>query len=449
MLETSGPLSFIAGWLKYYNYSTNEERKLFCLVNTGLLTLSSDEKQTEIILQIEINDILSVEEEEEPNQIEINNDKYFYKFSIYLENGKFTFGCQSFTQMKKWIVVLTPERYNLFNMQTTLDDFTIIDKIGSGYSGEVLLAKYKATNQLYALKSIPKENIAESKVTRAFSERNILMEASHPFITRLISTFQTEDKLYLVLEYVQGGDLLHHINKGLNLKTNQIKLYLAEIATALSYLHYLGIVFRDLKPSNILIGKDGHLKLTDFGLSRYLIDNNICYSFCGTNEYLAPEIIQNEGYNFAVDWWSFGILAYLLFEGALPFRSLNLTKLFNQITSSPLRFLKKLPDDITDLIEKLLTKDPKKRLGCGVSGDKEIFEHPFFKGIDWNDVYDRKCEPLFKPYLETEDDEYLCINQNITSSLFNNLSRLIEERRGFAYHFKDFSFNNFEELSCF
>ncbi|KAK8852577.1 hypothetical protein M9Y10_017565 [Tritrichomonas musculus] len=221
MLETSGPLSFIAGWLKYYHYSTNEERKLFCLVNTGLLTLSSDEKQTEIILQIEINDILSVEEEEEPNQIEINNDKYFYKFTIYLENGKFTFGCQSLTQMKKWIVVLTPERYNLFNMQTTLDDFTIIDKIGSGYSGEVLLAKYKATNQLYALKSIPKENIAESKVTRAFSERNILMEASHPFITRLISTFQTEDKLYLVLEYVQGGDLLHHINKGLNLKTNQ------------------------------------------------------------------------------------------------------------------------------------------------------------------------------------------------------------------------------------
>lgn len=198
-----------------------------------------------------------------------------------------------------------------------------------------------------------------------------------------------------------------------------------------------------------MIGKDGHLKLTDFGLSRYLIDNNICYSFCGTNEYLAPEIIQNEGYNFAVDWWSFGILAYLLFEGALPFRSLNLTKLFNQITSSPLRFLKKLPDDITDLIEKLLTKDPKKRLGCGVSGDKEIFEHPFFKGIDWNDVYDRKCEPLFKPYLETDDDEYLCINQNITSSLFNNLSRLPEERRGFAYHFKDFSFNNFEELSCF
>lgn len=449
MLSDDVHLSFISGWLTWLNPPEGPERKFFCMAHSGIFTVSTNEKQKEIILRISISEIKSVKQNESDIiNSSTENGSYIYLFTIYFEQDFYKFGYKSLTQVKKWVVVLTPQNYNHYNLKTLqLSDFIIISKIGSGYSGEVLLAKHKETSKYYALKSIPKENIQESKITQAISERNILMEASHPFITRLISTFQTDKKLYLVLEYVQGGDLLFHLNKSQFFISHDKKLYLAEIATALSYLHRLGVIFRDLKPSNILIGKDGHMKLTDFGLSRYLIvDHNnrnkkICFSFCGTNEYMAPEMIQGTGYGFSVDWWSFGVLAYLMYQGVLPFRSLNLTKLFNQITTSTIKFFTKLNDAETDFISRLLSKDPEKRLGCGANGENEIFEHPFFSDIVWKDVYDKKYTPNFRPY-SGSNEGITCACEGCSSDYKVN-----DEKRSFSNNFKDFSFTNYDELS--
>lgn len=440
MLVNTSQLSFISGWLTWFNPPNGSEKKLFCMVHSGVFIVSTNEKQREIILQVSLSDIKAVKQNCSYDDLTINeNGNCIYEFSVFLDHEIYMFGCKSNTQVKKWMVVLTPQKHDHYTLKMPqLNDFSIASKIGSGYSGEVLLAKHKETSKSYALKSIPKENIVETKITRAISERNILMEASHPFITRLISTFQTDQRLYLVLEYAQGGDLQSHLTRGHTFSNHDCQLYLAELATALSYLHKLGIVFRDLKPSNILIGKDGHLKLTDFGLSRYLVDTSCCFSFCGTNEYLAPEMIQGDGYGFEVDWWAYGVLAYLLYEGVLPFRSLNLTKLFNQITSSNIRFFTKLPDVTTDFITKLLQKDPKKRLGSGPSGEKEIFDHPFFNGIVWEDVYDKKYSTDFRPYSSNRDIGYNA------GAYYRN-----DEKKGFSNQFRDFSFTDYDELCQF
>lgn len=449
MNENIGPLSFITGWLNFSDPPENGGRVLFCMVNCDILTISLNEKQEEIILQISTSDIKSIKLNDIDSSCDSGqSNSFIYNFTINLDNKSYKFGCKTLTQAKKWVVVLTPQKCKHFNLKMPqLSDFSIITKIGCGHSGEVLLAKHVKTNQYYALKSIPKENICKSKIARAFSERNILMEASHPFITRLISTFQTEQRLFLVLEFAEGGDLYFHLNKGLRLTPDTARLYLAEIATALSYLHHLGIVFRDLKPSNILIGKDGHLKLTDFGLSRYLIDTSITNSFCGTSEYIAPEMIQNGGYSFAVDWWAFGILAYQLFENILPFESMNLSKLYNQIMSSPLKFYTKLPNDTTDFIQKLLTKDPKDRLGCGKLGDKEIFDHPFFKDIIWEDVYDKKYEPSFKPYTGDFCDTCYNFDKSLTSE-FPDSCKINDCKPELSY-ITGFSFTDYEELNSY
>lgn len=448
MIENNQPLSFITGWLDFYSSLEKVVRKLFCMVNSEILTISLNETQDNIILQISTNDIISVQLDDF-DESTVDNNHFVYYFTIFLAKESYKFGCESLTQAKKWIVVLTSHKEkNMKLKMPKLSDFTIISKIGCGHSGEVLLAKHIKTNQYYALKSIPKENIYKSKVARAISERNILMEASHPFITRLISTFQTDERLFLVLEFIQGGDLLFHINQGLRLSPETIRLYLAEIATALSYLHHLGVVFRDLKPSNILIGKDGHLKLTDFGLSRYLIDDSVTKSFCGTSEYIAPEMIKNQGYGFAVDWWAFGVLAYLLFEGILPFRSLNLSRLYNQITSSPLKFMKKLPDDTTDFIQKLLIKDPECRLGCGKQGDSEIFDHPFFKDIIWKDVYYKKYDPDFKPYSGDYNEMNYNFDKSVTSQCPDSC-KIKDVKCECIYQIQGFSFTDFNEISSY
>ena len=306
----------------------------------------------------------------------------------------------------------------------SINDFIIKKKIGCGCSGEVLLAENKQTSQHYALKSIPKNNVMKSsRLMRAMAERNILMSASHPFITKLISTFQTKDHLFLVLEFVPGGNLAYHLDRHVMFDEEIIRLYLAEIATALSYLHNMGIVFRDLKPENILVGEDGHLKLTDFGHAKYLMNRNYYKSLskmsklgqgnvssmkfnsmrrsgslCGTYEFLAPEMIDQKGYNFAVDWWAYGILAYRLICGTLPFKNMNLERLFTMITEAPLKFYDPISPDECNFIERLLEKDPHKRLGCNSEiGEKEIFDHPYFKNINWEMVYKKQYNPSFIP----------------------------------------------------
>ncbi|OHS97430.1 RAC-alpha serine/threonine-protein kinase [Tritrichomonas foetus] len=490
--RTKSMMSF-SGWLTVSHIKTNntvdinpksadnEAILCFCIVVNGHFTVASNESLNEIIFMVPLSTIKSVtmtndQQNEFSVILKINSQSqefHYFKRQICNENHtdsnetgiddqnqinnqnqnsevieiEYKFKCSRSSRANKWIVALT-SRPPIVVYTPSINDFVIEKKIGSGYSGEVLLAQNIRTMKYYALKSIPKQNLMKShRIMRTMAERNILMRASHPFITNLVSTFQTSDRLFLVLEFVSGGDLLFHMNRSVMFEDSQIKLYLAEIATALSYLHNMGIVFRDLKPSNILIGEDGHLKLTDFGHAKYLVDdkNNTCkYSLCGTYEYLAPEMIEQNAYTFAVDWWAFGVLAYQMICGILPFKNMNLNRLFYMIVNTPLRFMTKIDSSAQDMIEKLLIKNPSERLGCGEKGEKEIFDHPYFADIDWDLVYNKKYQPSFLPDT-TKYDIVANFEKKITSQV-PEINRVSNDENC-NLHVNGFSFSNFAELS--
>ncbi|OHT16499.1 AGC family protein kinase [Tritrichomonas foetus] len=254
--------------------------------------------------------------------------------------------------------------------------------------------------QLVALKTINKTRLVNSTmIQRTIVERNILLQANHPFIPKLYAAFQTEHELVLALEYIGGGDLQHHLDKGEFFSPFQIKIYLAELVIALSHLHQMRIVFRDLKPSNILIAKDGNLKLTDFGLAKDLIESGHTNSLCGTHEYLAPEMIEGKLYGYAVDWWALGVIAYRLMCGVLPFHSDNLCRLYSLISKCRYRIPRTVSEDARDLITGLLQKNPNDRLQF-----EQIKEHKYFADIDWDKVYRKEYKLDFLPWLP--DDEH-------------------------------------------
>ena len=302
-------------------------------------------------------------------------------------------------EVMSWVVAI---RSCTFKNQAkmSMEDFEIISVIGRGYYGKVMLVKQKATGQLFAVKTIHKNRlVSNNKVYTVLAERNILVKAHHPFIVELKYAFQTDTKFYLVLEYVPGGELFTHIREKPKLPLDEAKLYIAEIGLALDYLHSIGIVYRDLKTENILLGEDGHIKITDFGLSKDISFLETATTFCGTVEYIAPEIIRREQYTYMVDWWSFGILAYELVYGATPFFNRNRARLFQAITLQDVKFPSNATSDQIDFITKLLTKDPKKR-----STFQDLKEHPFWNGLNFDDVLHKKIQPTFIPKITNPEN---------------------------------------------
>eukprot|EP00003_Mantamonas_plastica_P010729 TRINITY_DN201_c0_g1_i1.p2 TRINITY_DN201_c0_g1~~TRINITY_DN201_c0_g1_i1.p2 ORF type:complete len:289 (-),score=107.14 TRINITY_DN201_c0_g1_i1:1420-2286(-) len=237
------------------------------------------------------------------------------------------------------------------------------------------------------------------------SERAILQKIEHPFLVSLKYAFQTEDKLYMVLDYVNGGELFFHLQKEGKFEEERAKLYAAEIILGLEHLHSMDIIYRDLKPENILLDIEGHIKLTDFGLAKSAMGvDDKTHTFCGTPEYLAPEILKEEGHGKAVDWWSLGTLLFEMMAGLPPFYSQNVNVMYENILSGELKFPKHMSDDACDLLTKLLDRNPDSRLGSGPSDAEELKTHPFFDSLDWETVYNREMEPEFKPELESSTD---------------------------------------------
>ena len=277
------------------------------------------------------------------------------------------------------------------NMSLKMESFNILSVLGRGYYGKVMLVEHKESKEIFALKTIRKSLLVnENKVENVILERNILLSIDHPFIVSLKFAFQSESKLYLGLEYIAGGELFHLLQNGITLKPKQIQFYVAEVALALNYLHSLGILYRDLKLENVLICDDGHIKLTDFGLSKWLI-NQKTSTFCGTNEYLAPEIILGQQYSFEIDWWALGIFTYECNYGKTPFHDNSPKKIFQNIINKEPKFTKN-NKDLIDFIKLLLEKNPKKR-----SKFEEIKKSNFFKNLNWNDIYLKKLLPPFIP----------------------------------------------------
>lgn len=255
----------------------------------------------------------------------------------------------------------------------SLKDFNIKSLIGSGNTSKVFLAQKKSSGKHYAIKIIQKSYIENSRFKRHDEEgenseiqhinfeRKLLETLNHPFLIKFYYAFQTGKRLHLILEFANGGDLYGHLIKQNKLSENHCRFYAAEILCALEYLHDKGIIFRGLKPEDVLLDCKGHIKLTDFGLAKS-VDSRTS-TFCGSPLYLAPEIIKGEAQTFAVDYWSFGVLLYEMMVGRPPFWDEDGKELLDSILSNNFELTNDLSEDARDIIKKLLNLAPSDRLG--------------------------------------------------------------------------------------
>ncbi|KAK3519354.1 hypothetical protein QTP70_024785, partial [Hemibagrus guttatus] len=285
-------------------------------------------------------------------------------------------------------------------------DFNFLKVIGKGSFGKVLLARHRGDDQFYAVKVLQKKAILKKKEEKhIMSERNVLLKnVKHPFLVGLHYSFQTTDKLYFVLDYINGGELFYHLQRERCFLEPRARFYAAEIASALGYLHSLNIVYRDLKPENILLDSQGHIILTDFGLCKENIEpNGTTSTFCGTPEYLAPEVLHKQPYDRSVDWWCLGAVLYEMLYGLPPFYSRNTAEMYDNILNKPLQLKPNISNAARHLLEGLLQKDRTKRLGC-TDDFNEIKNHMFFSPINWDDLNAKKLTPPFNPNVTGPND---------------------------------------------
>ncbi|XP_022655507.1 ribosomal protein S6 kinase 2 beta-like isoform X5 [Varroa destructor] len=285
--------------------------------------------------------------------------------------------------------------------------FKLLKVLGQGSFGKVFLVKKTVgpdSGTLYAMKVLKKATLKVRDRVRTKMERDILAEVRHPFVVRLHYAFQTEGKLYLILDFLKGGDLFTRLSKEVMFTEQDVKFYLAELALALHHLHSLGIIYRDLKPENILLDADGHISLTDFGLSKEALHDEKAYSFCGTVEYMAPEVINRKGHTTAADWWSYGVLMYEMLTGSLPFQAQTRKETMYQILKAKLSMPQFISQEAQLLLRALFKRNPDNRLGSGPNGICDIKSHPFFQSIDWEALYNRQVTPPFIPAVNRSDN---------------------------------------------
>jgi len=286
------------------------------------------------------------------------------------------------------------------------EDFDFLKVIGRGAFGKVMQVKHKENGNIYAMKILRKKQIlSKNQIEHTKAERKILQAAQHPFLMKLRYAFQTDSKLYFVLDYFRGGELFFHLKKKKRFTEPQTQIFVAEVALALGHLHSLDIVYRDLKPENILLHQSGHICLTDFGLSKDLGPAKTeAHTFCGTPEYLAPEIVEKTGHGKAVDWWSLGILCYELCIGIPPFYHQNLHSMYQKIRTESPKFPGSMSKSCQDLIVRFLIRNPKERLGSGPRDVEEVKRHDWFAGLNWEDLLAKKVEPKYIPKVKSEMD---------------------------------------------
>lgn len=305
------------------------------------------------------------------------------------------------------------------------DDFNFSKVLGKGNYGKVMLATLKddptGANTLYAVKIVKKSGLMDDEsLEHVLAENRVLQTLDHPFLVKLHYSFQTADRLYFVMEYVSGGEIFFHIGREKRFSETRVRFYAGEILLALQYLHQHNIVYRDLKLENLLLDVNGHIKITDFGLVKEDIGyEGTTSTFCGTPEYLAPEVLEEENYGRSVDWWALGVVLYEMLIGKVRFcfsfcffvltnhvsaraqppfgPTTNMEKLFQNIMNQPVSYPATLSESARSLLEGLLCRDCTKRLGCGPGDGDELRAHPFFAGIDFGKLESKGYQAPFKP----------------------------------------------------
>jgi serine/threonine protein kinase len=306
--------------------------------------------------------------------------------------------------------VSAPEFHRaVVQQELTIDDFTLVHLLGQGGVGNVWYAIKQDTQQVFAMKIIDKHHIiGSSSVGRVLAEREIMTMLEHPFVITLHFAFQDDTRIFFVLDFLSGGDFFRLMKQipDRRMSEEAAMFYAAEIMLALEYLHDNNICFRDLKPENILLSTNGHIRVTDFGLASRKSDITVDTTHktvCGTPEYMAPEVIREEGHGRPVDYWALGVIIYEMIVGKTPWAEMSATDMFFSVLTKPVPFPKSISNSARHLIEGLMSKDPKTRMG--VSGADEVKNHPFFKNIDWKEIGAEQCKPPFVPEVRNHQVE--------------------------------------------
>lgn len=318
-----------------------------------------------------------------------------------------------------------------------LKDFEVIKVIGRGSFGKVMKVKHRGTGQIFAMKALRKDVVVrEGMVANTKAEKAILQTIDHPYIVKLHYAFQTKERLYLILDLLPGGELFFHLKNEGKFIEPRAKMYAAEIASALAHLHDHGIVYRDLKPENIVLDSQGHACITDMGLAKTsMASQQQTYTFCGTPEYIAPEMLKGTGHNKGVDWWALGILVYEMLVGLPPFYSENVNEMYELILNKPLEFPPHVPKEARDLISRLLERDPTKRL---TDGDA-ILKSPWFASVDFDKLLKKELTPMWVPDLTGDDEKYVedeFKEQSTKATIFHGEATDDASFTGFTYQSK-------------
>lgn len=351
------------------------------------------------------------------------------------------------------------EDYSNYNNKLTINDFALLKVLGKGSFGKVMLVKRKddPTETLFALKTLRKAALVKrNQLAHTSTERTILQNIHNPFLVHLVYAFQTPDKLYMVLDYMAGGELFFWLKKDRKFSENRCRLYTAEMTSALEALHVADIIYRDLKPENILLDAAGHLRLTDFGLAKGGITGpgaeGGTKTFCGTPEYLAPEILENKGHGKAVDWWAMGTLLYEMLTGLPPFYDTNVQRMYHKILHDPLKFPKgdkqQLSEPARDILRGLLERRVAARLGSGSTGAEEVKRSSFFSTLDWARVLTREYTPEFRPPASSSETDVRNFDAEFTSEqaadsmVTTHMTETMEEKT----KFEGFTFQGEERM---
>lgn len=278
----------------------------------------------------------------------------------------------------------------------TMQDFEIVKTIGTGTFARVLLCREHQSKEYLALKVLHMSEVVRLKqVEHVKNEKKILNELQHPFLVDLITSWKDPHFLYLLFPFIPGGELFSYLRSAGRFSPSTTQFYLVEIISALEYLHSLSVVYRDLKPENLLLDSEGHLRITDFGFAKRVSERT--WTLCGTPEYLAPEVIQSKGHNKAVDWWALGILTYEMLAGYPPFFDENPFGIYEKILCGKVEWPRHVEPVCKDLVKRLLVQDRTKRLGNMKAGTEDVKRHRWFKSVDWESVYYKQLKPPIVP----------------------------------------------------